>query len=58
MVLAMFPALQFRNWQWLSLAMAAPGRRPGTWPFHRAALVNARHDAATMDTLISVGVTA
>ena len=57
-VLAMAPALQFRNWQWLSLALAAPVAVWGAWPFHRAALVNARHRAATMDTLISVGVTA
>jgi P-type Cu+ transporter len=57
-VLAMVPALQFRNWQWLSLVLAAPVAVWGAWPFHRAALVNARHGAATMDTLISVGVTA
>ena len=57
-VLAMVPALQFRNWQWLSLALAAPVAVWGAWPFHRAALVNARHGAATMDTLISAGVTA
>jgi P-type Cu+ transporter len=57
-VLAMVPALQFRNWQWLSLALAAPVAVWGAWPFHRAALANARHGAATMDTLISVGVTA
>jgi Cu+-exporting ATPase len=57
-VLAMAPALQFRNWQWLSLALAAPVAVWGAWPFHWAALVNARHRAATMDTLISVGVTA
>ncbi len=57
-VLAMVPALQFRNWQWLSLTLAAPVAVWGAWPFHRAALVNARHGAATMDTLISTGVTA
>jgi Cu+-exporting ATPase len=57
-LLAMVPALQFRNWQWLSLALAAPVAVWGAWPFHRSALVNARHGAATMDTLISVGVTA
>jgi P-type Cu+ transporter len=57
-VLAMIPALQFRDWQWLSLTLAAPVAVWGAWPFHRAALVNARHGAATMDTLISVGVTA
>jgi P-type Cu+ transporter len=57
-VLGMAPALQFRNWQWLSLVLAAPVAVWGAWPFHRAALVNARHRAATMDTLISLGVTA
>jgi P-type Cu+ transporter len=57
-VLGMAPVLQFRDWQWLSLALAAPVAVWGAWPFHQAALVNARHRAATMDTLISVGVTA
>ncbi len=57
-LLAMVPALQFPYWQWLSLALAAPVVVWGAWPFHRAALVNLRHGAATMDTLVSVGVTA
>jgi P-type Cu+ transporter len=57
-VLSMVPALQFWDWQWLALALAAPVAVWGAWPFHRAALVNVRHRAATMDTLISVGVTA
>jgi Cu+-exporting ATPase len=57
-ILAMVPALQFRNWQWASLALASPVAVWGAWPFHRAAWVNARHGAATMDTLISVGVAA
>jgi Cu+-exporting ATPase len=57
-VLAMVPALQFRNWQWASLALASPVAVWGAWPFHRAAIVNARHGAATMDTLISLGVAA
>ena len=57
-VLAMAPALQFTNWQWVSLALAAPVAMWGAWPFHRAALANARHRAATMDTLVSVGVSA
>ncbi len=55
-VLAMVPAAQFRNWQWLSLALASPVAVWGAWPFHRAAFINARHGAVTMDTLISVGV--
>ena len=57
-VLAMIPALQFRDWQWASLALASPVVLWGAWPFHRAAIVIARHGAATMDTLISVGVAA
>jgi Cu+-exporting ATPase len=57
-ILAMVPALQFRNWQWASLALASPVAVWGAWPFHRAALANARHGAATMDTLISAGVIA
>ena len=57
-VLAMVPAAQFRNWQWLSLTLASPVAVWGAWPFHRAAAVNARHRAATMDTLISAGVSA
>jgi P-type Cu+ transporter len=57
-VLAMIPAWQFIHWQWLSLILAAPVVVWGAWPFHRAAVVNARHGAATMDTLISLGVLA
>lgn len=57
-LLSMIPALQFTNWQWLTLTLAAPVAVWGAWPFHRAAFVNARHGAATMDTLISVGVLA
>src|ERR1700747_2468799 len=47
-VLAMAPPLQFRDWQWLSLALASPVAIWGAWPFHRAALAGARHRAATM----------
>ncbi|WZH53172.1 MAG: heavy metal translocating P-type ATPase [Nocardioides alkalitolerans] len=53
--LTMVPAWQFTYWQWLSLALAWPVVVWGAWPFHRAAFTNARHGAATMDTLISVG---
>jgi Cu+-exporting ATPase len=56
--MAMVPALQFENWQWLSLTLAAPVVVWGAWPFHRAAWVNLRHGAATMDTLVSVGTLA
>jgi len=57
-LMAMIPALQFDNWQWASLTLAAPVAIWGAWPFHRAAWVNLRHGTATMDTLISVGVLA
>ena len=57
-LLSMIPALQFTNWQWLALTLASPVVVWGAWPFHRAALVNLRHRTATMDTLISVGVSA
>ncbi|QWQ41994.1 heavy metal translocating P-type ATPase [Streptomyces sp. YPW6] len=56
--MAMVPALQFDYWQWLSLTLAAPVVTYAAWPFHRAAWTNARHGAATMDTLISVGTSA
>jgi Cu+-exporting ATPase len=55
---AMIPALQFTNWQWLSLTLAAPVVVWGALPFHIAAWTNLRHAAATMDTLISVGTLA
>ncbi len=54
--LSMIPVLQFTNWQWLALTLAAPVAVWGAWPFHRAAWTNAKHGAATMDTLVSVGV--
>ena len=54
-LMAMVPALQFRNWQWLSLTLAAPVVVWGAYPFHRATWLNLRHGAATMDTLISLG---
>ena len=57
-LLSMIPALQFTYWQWAALALASPVVVWGAWPFHRAAFVNARHGATTMDTLISIGVTA
>ncbi|EGX61089.1 MULTISPECIES: cation-translocating P-type ATPase [Streptomyces] len=57
-LMAMVPALQFDNWQWLSLTLAAPVVVWGALPFHRAAWTNARHGAATMDTLVSIGTLA
>ena len=58
LAMAMIPALQFEFWQWLSLTLAAPVVVWGAAPFHRATWTNLRHGAATMDTLISVGVLA
>lgn len=58
LVLSMIPALQFTNWQWLVLTLASPVAVWGAWPFHRVALHNARRFIASMDTLISVGVSA
>ncbi|OZD40940.1 cation-translocating P-type ATPase [Rhodococcus sp. 06-1477-1A] len=56
--MAMVPALQFTNWQWLSLTLAAPVVVWGAWPFHKAAFTNLRHATSTMDTLISMGTIA
>ncbi|MFE1030565.1 heavy metal translocating P-type ATPase [Streptomyces sp. NPDC058807] len=57
-LLAMVPVLQFDNWQWLSLTLAAPVVVWGGLPFHRAAWTSLRHGAATMDTLVSLGTLA
>jgi Cu+-exporting ATPase len=57
-LVSMFAVLQFANWQWYALAFSAPVVTWGAWPFHRAALMNARHRATTMDTLISLGIVA
>ncbi|HEV7422509.1 MAG TPA: heavy metal translocating P-type ATPase [Mycobacterium sp.] len=58
LVLSMVSALHFAGWQWLAFALTSPVVLWGAWPFHRAAWANLRHGAATMDTLISVGVLA
>lgn len=58
LLLSMVPPLQFDNWQWLALTLASPVAVWGAWPFHRAAVVNARHGASTMDTLVSIGISA
>ena len=57
-VLSMVPAAQFPGWQWVSLLLAAPVATWGAWPLHRAAWYGLGHGAATMDTLVSVGVCA
>lgn len=56
--MAMIPPLQFPGWQWVSLLLATPVVTWAAWPFHKSALVNLRHGASTMDTLISLGTTA
>ncbi len=58
LAISMIPSLQFDLWQWLALQLATPVILWGAWPFHRAAWANLRHGAATMDTLISIGVLA
>ncbi|MEU8790943.1 heavy metal translocating P-type ATPase [Streptomyces sp. NPDC048643] len=58
LALSMVPALQFRNWQWLCFALTAPVAVWSAWPFHERALRGLRHSAATMDTLVSLGVVA
>ena len=57
-VLAMVPAAQFPGWQWVSLLLASPVATWGAWPLHRAAWYGLGHAAATMDTLVSLGVVA
>jgi len=57
-LLSMVPAWQFTYWQWICLALAAPVVVWGGYPFHRAAALNLRHGAATMDTLVSLGTLA
>ncbi|QBF47625.1 heavy metal translocating P-type ATPase [Janibacter limosus] len=56
--MAMIPPLQFTNWQWLSLTLAAPVVIWGALPFHKAAWTNLKHGATTMDTLVSIGTLA
>jgi P-type Cu+ transporter len=57
-MLSLFPAYRFAGWQWFLVVLAAPVALWAAWPFHRAALVNARHRACSMDTLVSLGVVA
>ena len=56
--LSLFPAYRFAGWQWVLAAMTAPVALWAAWPFHRAALKNARHGTCSMDTLVSLGVVA
>lgn len=56
--ISMFPAFQFPDWGWVAGILAVPVVTWAAWPFHRAAAINARHFASTMDTLVSIGVAA
>jgi Cu+-exporting ATPase len=58
LLISMVPALQFPNWGWVAGLLALPVVSWAAWPFHRAAAINARHLASTMDTLVSLGVIA
>lgn len=58
LLISMVMPLQFPGWQWVALALTAPVVLWAGWPFHRATLRNARHGAATMDTLITLGTMA
>lgn len=55
---ALVPSLRFPGWQWVLLAMTVPVATWCAWPFHRQALVNARHGSSSMDTLVSLGIVA
>jgi cation-transporting P-type ATPase A/B/Cu+-exporting ATPase len=57
-LLSLFPAYRFPGWQWVLIALTAPVAGWAAWPFHRAALKNARHGTSSMDTLVSLGITA
>jgi Cu+-exporting ATPase len=57
-LISMVPAFQFPQWGWAAAVLALPVVTWAAWPFHRAAAINARHFASTMDTLVSIGVAA
>src|SRR5580700_11370446 len=56
--LSLLPGFRFAGWQWVLVALAAPVAGWAAWPFHAAALRNARHGVASMDTLVSLGIIA
>jgi cation-transporting P-type ATPase A/B/Cu+-exporting ATPase len=58
LMLSLVPSLRFTGWQWLLAGCAAPVALWCAWPFHRAALKNARHGTSSMDTLVSLGIVA
>ena len=57
-LLSLFPSFRFPGWQWVLVALAAPVVGWAAWPFHQVALRNARHGGVSMDTLVSLGITA
>jgi P-type Cu+ transporter len=57
-LLSLFPSFRFPGWQWVLVLLAAPVAGWAAWPFHQAALKNARHGSTSMDTLVSLGIAA
>ena len=57
-VISMVPGAQFPHWGWVAALLTLPVVTWAAWPFHKATAVNARHLSTTMDTLVSLGVTA
>jgi cation transport ATPase len=58
LLLSLFPAYRFPGWQWVLILLAVPVAGWAAWPFHRAALKNAKHGSSSMDTLVSLGIVA
>jgi Cu+-exporting ATPase len=58
LLISMVPPLMFDGWQWVAFALSTPVILWAGWPFHQATLVNLRHGATTMDTLVSLGTLA
>ena len=58
MMLSIFPWTRFPGWQWLLVSLAVPVATWAAWPFHAAALRQARHLSSSMDTLVSLGILA
>ncbi|MCM3687590.1 heavy metal translocating P-type ATPase [Kocuria rosea] len=58
LLISMVPGLQFPHWAWAAALLSLPVVTWAAWPFHRSAAVNARHLTSTMDTLVSLGVSA
>ena len=58
LMLSLLPSLRFPGWQWVLIVLAVPVVLWAAWPFHRAALANARHGGVSMDTLVSLGIIA